>query len=506
MSVLISKRLRQLSLVTAGLLLGLSGFVSAQQVPATTVETSPCYVKGFEDRMTCGSIKQPLRPDEQGPDAATIDIHFAIIPAIKPSHSTEAVMAFAGGPGQGAIEFAGGFARSLRYVRETRDILLVDQRGTGRSQRLQCESEEFISPYEFDERQIDTDQLTKDESIRCVDALNTDLSAFSTVNAASDFEAVRQALGYQGLHLYGVSYGSRIAQEFTRQYPGSVLTSTLDGVVPMQQSLANIGIAIDDAMQAVFADCRADTGCNQVHSNLEEKLKTVITRLRNNPATIQIRHPKSHKMINFVVTPDKFLGSLRLALYSHVTRALIPLVITQGMDNDYSTLTGLMSDSDMLNSLAMGMHNVIVCGEDWPILDKQTRADLQGSFFAEEMVKAFDLICPIWDVTPVTQSFYQPLSNDIPTLLLSGGLDPATPPSWAELAMVNMTNARHLIAPSATHNVIAQSCANKLVRQFVDEASAENIDAECMEKDTRKRFFMNVNGVVAPQTATEQEG
>lgn len=323
---------------------------TAEESTITSVELKPCYVKNFEDRMQCGSIQRPLDASQAMSDDNQIDIHFAIIPAIKPSHSTEAVMAFAGGPGQGAIEFAASFARDLRSVRETRDIILVDQRGTGRSHLLQCQSESTTSPFEFDERTISIDQFTRDEAQRCVSQLNTQLSAFTTVKAAPDFEAVRVALGYQGLHLYGVSYGTRIAQEFSRQFPQSVITTTLDGVVPMQQSLMHIGIAIDDAMQTIFTDCRNNPSCSNVHQDIEVKLKAVVKRLEAEPVTLPIRHPRNHKMINFVITPDKLLSTLRMALYSNITRSLIPLVISQAAEQDYSTLIGLMSNSEMMDS------------------------------------------------------------------------------------------------------------------------------------------------------------
>ena len=204
-----------------------------------------------------------------------------------------------------------------------------------------------------------------------------------------------------------------------------------------------------------------------------------------------------------VVNHQKLLGTLRMALYSHITRALIPLVISEVSEQNYSTLVGLLSDSDMMDSIAMGMHNAVVCAESWPITTAADRAQLEQSYSAKEMLKSWDKICPIWDVVPAGDNFSIPLENDIPTLLLSGGLDPATPPSWAELAMVNMANARHLIAPSATHNVIAQTCAAKLVRQFVDTLDSESIDASCLETDNRKPFFMNTNGVVATTTGTE---
>ncbi len=463
---------------------------------------SSCYVEGFEDRMTCGYITQPLYANQT--DGDTIDIHFVVIPAIKPSHPTEAVIGFAGGPGQGAIEYAGHFARTLRYVRETRDILLVDQRGTGRSNLLQCQPQLNIDSFSFDERTVDIIEYTKEEAKHCADTLQTDFSAYSTVHAAKDFEAVRQALGYEGFHLFGVSYGTRIAQEYTRQYPDSVITSMLDGVVPMQQSLANIGFAIDDALQFILDECTLSESCLRAHGNLEEKLAKLLVRLQAEPATVKMRHPRSNEVIDFVISESKLLSAIRLGMYRHSTRALIPLVISRAAENDFSTLMGFMSNTDIADSLALGMHNAIVCAEDWPILDDKVRSEMKDSYFGREMVKAFDLMCPYWNATPVDSDFYLPLNNEIPTLLLSGGLDPATPPGWGDLAMIELKNATHWVAPTATHGVVAQTCASKLIRQFVDQASTDNIDTSCLDRDTRQQFFLNVNGVVPAQPAMEE--
>ena len=143
----------------------------------------------------------------------------------------------------------------------------------------------------------------------------------------------------------------------------------------------------------------------------------------------------------------------------------------------------------------MGMHAAVVCSEDWPQLTAETREEHGKAYFGRLMIEGDDITCPIWNTTPVAKSFYNPLKTDIPTLLLSGGLDPATPVSWAEMAMVDMSNAKHLVAPTATHGVVSQTCADKLVGQFIDSTGTAELDATCLEKDNRKQFFMNLNGV-----------
>ncbi|MEI8705740.1 alpha/beta fold hydrolase [Pseudoalteromonas sp. B62] len=486
------KKLTKLTLLS--ILAGSGSSVFAQSNDQIHTALTPCYMEGLADRLMCGSIKRPLSDSSADGE---IDINFAIIPAIKPSHPDEAALAFAGGPGQGAIELAAIFNRNLRFVRETRDILLVDQRGTGYSNKLQCESNDLQTQFAFNDSMTDLALLGAQETQKCKAQLNIDLSHFSTPVAAKDFEAVRKALGYKGLHLYGVSYGTRIAQEYTRQFPNSVLTSTLDGVVPMQQSLAAIGAAIDDSLAALFARCESNTLCNSQYPQLKNQFNTLMTQLDSQPIETTVKHPRTYKNITLVVTKTKFFGAIRMALYSHSMRAILPLAISQAANGNFSPWVGLMSGVDITEQLAMGMHNAIVCGEDWPQLNEQKRSKYNKSYMGKMMIEGFDVMCPIWDVTPVNKSFYKPVNTEVPTLLLSGGRDPATPASWAELAMVNMKNATHLVSPSATHGIGSQTCAPKIIAQFINQQNMQDIDTKCINNNNDKKFFMNINGAAS---------
>ncbi|MCG7533432.1 alpha/beta hydrolase [Pseudoalteromonas sp. OOF1S-7] len=470
--------------------LGLLSSAGSYAAISDTASLTPCYTKGLADRLMCGSVKQALSANK----SEKISIHFAVIPAIKQVHPTEAIMAFAGGPGQSAIEVAAVFARVLRYAREERDIILVDQRGTGKSTLLQCDMDPLEAQFAFNDDALPIFEYSRDETQKCKNKLNTDLSHFTTVAAASDFEAVRQTLGYQKLHLFGASYGTRIAQEYMRRYPQAVASATLDGVVPMQQSLVAIGDAIDDSLQAIFSDCADNADCRGQYPQLEQQYHTLLTRLEAQPASVQVPHPRTHNAIGLVLTQSKVRSAIRMALYSHATRALVPLAISEAGKGNYLPLVGLMGSDSGFGSLAMGMHSAIVCAEDWPLLTGRTRARFSDSYFGRMMIESLDASCPIWQVEAVGKAFYQPLSTSIPTLLLSGGLDPATPPGWAELAMVNMTNARHLVAEQATHGVAAQSCADKLVAEFINHTEPKELDAGCLEKTAVRRYFMNLNG------------
>lgn len=470
----------------------------------TKVQLVPCYAKDLPDRLLCGTVQQPLRAKAvKDAENQTISIHFAIIPAIKPLYPTEAVLAFAGGPGQSAFDAAAVFAQALRYARENRDILLVDQRGTGKSGLLQCDGMDLVSQFAFDESTADIVALAKTDTLACKEKLQVDLSHYTTVAAASDFEAVRQALGYQKLHLYGGSYGTRMAQEYMRQYPAAVVTATLDGVVPFNQSLGALGAASDASVAALYAYCEASETCHRQFPRARQQLQQLIQQLDAAPVSTRVRHPRTFALIDLTLTRAKLQQAIRFALYSNNSRALLPYTIEQALAGDYSPLVGLMLSQDIVQQLSVGVNFAVVCAEDVPFWTAESRAEFAKSYLGRTWMQSAEASCAVWQTPAVDVAYTQPLQTATPVLLLSGGLDPVTPPAWAELAMSQMPNARHLVAPHATHIVASQSCAPKLISQFINQQSAANLDASCLNQELRKPFFTNANGVAS--LTAEQE-
>ena len=470
----------------------------------TKVQLVPCYAKDLPDRLLCGTVQQPLNIKAvKDAENQTISIHFAIIPAIKPLYPTEAVLAFAGGPGQSAFDAAAVFAQALRYARENRDILLVDQRGTGKSGLLQCDGMDLVSQFAFDESTADIVALAKTDTLACKEKLQVDLSHYTTVAAASDFEAVRQALGYQKLHLYGGSYGTRMAQEYMRQYPAAVVTATLDGVVPFNQSLGALGAASDASVAALYAYCEASETCHQQFPRARQQLQQLIQQLDAAPVSTRVRHPRTFALIDLTLTRAKLQQAIRVALYSNNSRALLPYTIEQALAGDYSPLVGLMLSQDIVQQLSVGVNFAVVCAEDVPFWTAESRAEFAKSYLGRTWMQSAEASCAVWQTPAVDVAYTQPLQTATPVLLLSGGLDPVTPPAWAELAMSQMPNARHLVAPHATHIVASQSCAPKLISQFINQQSAANLDASCLNQELRKPFFTNANGVAS--LTAEQE-
>ncbi|MEN8618861.1 alpha/beta hydrolase [Shewanella baltica] len=456
--------------------------------------TDTCYVEGVSDRLNCGFVTVPENPNK--PDGKQIQVHYVVLPAVKNVNHEEALLAIAGGPGQSAIDNAAGFDAMLSKVRQQRDILLIDQRGTGRSNLLTCD-EGAQSPLSFDDDNADTLAETQ----KCLAKIDADVTQYGSLNAIKDFEAVRQHLGYKKLHIYGISYGTRMAQLYMRLYPAHLATVTLDGIVPMQQSVLEIGASIDRGFDLLFKDCQETTACHAQFPELKAEFDQVAASLAKAPVMENVYDPVTGEKTMLTMTRGKFYGSIRMALYQANVRALVPHAIHQAAKHNFQPILGLYSLTIDNAGMAMGMHASVVCGEDMHRITPAMREQAQHSFMGKTMLEGLEATCEVWKVPAVDDSFSEPISSDIPTLLLSGEIDPATPPSWGELAMEKLTNAKHFVAPYATHGVAYQSCANNLIADLVRSGSVKDLDGECLKKDVRRSFYLNASSV-EPLNAT----
>ncbi|WP_297895254.1 alpha/beta hydrolase [Shewanella sp.] len=461
--------------------------VKSQQIN-TANKTDTCYVEGVSDRLNCGFVTVPENPNK--PDGKQIQVHYVVLPAVKNANHEEALLAIAGGPGQSAIDNAASFNTMLSKVRQQRDILLIDQRGTGRSNLLQCD-QGAQSALSFDDENIDS----LAEAQKCLASIDADVSQYGSLNAITDFEAVRAHLGYKKLHVYGISYGTRMAQLYMRLYPEHLATVTLDGIVPMQQSVLEISSAIDRGFELLFKDCQETTACHGQFPELKAEFEQVAATLANAPITDKVSDPVTGEKTLLTMTRGKFYGAIRMALYQTNVRALVPHAIHQAAKNNFQPLLGLYALTIDNAGMAMGMHASVVCGEDMHRITPAMREQAKNSFMGRTMLEGLEATCTAWKVPAVDASFSEPISSDIPTLLLSGEIDPATPPSWGELAMEKLTNAKHFIAPYATHGVAYQSCANNLIADLVRSGSVKDLDGECLKKDVRRSFYLNASSV-----------
>ena len=444
-------------------------------------------------KARCGTMMRPENP--ANPDSPEIEIRVAVVPALNLNPENDPIVPIAGGPGQGSIEFYSSYAGAFEPVRRDRDILLVDQRGTGESSRMDCPIDDDALLFEGAFSMDDTIEFIQE----CLKNLPHDPRYFSTSVAVTDLEAIRQALGYSALNLYGVSYGTRVAQHFARRYPDSTRTVVIDGVVPPQISLGpEIATESQKAVDRILARCVEDEACNEHFPDIEATFAAIVTELRDAPVSVSVPHPNSGRAETLSFGEGELAGAVRLLAYSPTTIALLPLLVHEAGQGNWAPLASqyMMTAIAMSDALALGMHNAVMCTEDMPFLDKTTIdfEAIAASYMGTFQLDALEAICSDWPRGPIDEEFKVPLATDIPFLLLSGDADPITPPRYAEMAAVELTNATHLIGKHQGHGQLGVGCMRRLVAEFVSSADPTAIDAQCMERNFVMPFFVDFSG------------
>jgi pimeloyl-ACP methyl ester carboxylesterase len=462
---------------------------------AQTLELEDCRINAGPGspsiKARCGTLTRPLDPSEEVP--GEIELRVAVVPALNLTPETDPLVPIAGGPGQGSVQFYSSYRWAFEDIRRNRDILLIDQRGTGESATMDCE---------FDDDMVDGEysiELTVEYTERCLDELPYDPRFFTTSVAVTDIEAVRVALGYPSLNLYGVSYGTRVAQHYARRYPDSTRTVVIDGVVPPQLSLGpEIATESQKAVDKIIARCAEDNSCNEAFPNLADDFRRVVQDLREIGVEISVPHPSTGRPEEVLFGSAEFAGAIRLLAYHPNSMALMPLLIHEAGAGNLVPLGSqyMMTMIAMTDALSLGMHNAIMCTEDVPFYDPSTidYDGVEASYMGLFQLEALEAICSIWPSGPIDEGFKSPLATDLPVLLLSGDADPITPPRYAELAAVDLENATHLIGKDQGHGQISVGCTSRLVADFIDTADPTQLDASCLEKSFVMPFFLDFSG------------
>lgn len=462
---------------------------------ASALELEDCRISagpGYPGiKAQCGTFYRPLDPAD--PDSEQIALAVAVVPALDLNPEPDPLVPFAGGPGGGSIEFYAGWASAFEPVRRDRDILLIDQRGTGDSARMDCPIDDDIVEGQY------TDEQTLEFTEACLDQLPFDPRFFTTTVAVDDLEALRKELGYPALNLLGTSYGTRVAQHYARRYPGSTRTIVLDGVVPPQRPLGpDIALEAQRAIEEIFARCAEDEACRTAFPEIEIDFAAVRARLAEGPVAVSLPDPVTGEWTTIDFGTAELAAAIRLLAYQPRTIAIIPLTIHEAASGNFAPLAAQyqLTASGLVDALAIGMHNSVMCTEDLPYINRETvdLAALERTYIGPFQYQALDAICSVWPRGPIDDDFNDPLATDIPVLLLSGTADPITPPGYAEEAMVEMTNKRHIVNVHQGHGQVVVGCMPDVVADFIATADPDSLDDSCKDEAFVMPFFVDFSG------------
>jgi pimeloyl-ACP methyl ester carboxylesterase len=479
--------------VLAGILLGP---VACRAAQAGQLQLSPCQLHQALDltlvQAECGRLTVPENP--AAPGGRQIALRVAVVPAISTRKRPDPLFILAGGPGMGAASFYTSVEPVFALIHRDRDIVLLDQRGTGDSNPLNCESGED----ELDESSGEIVAATE----RCLKALSAhaDVRFYTTSIAVQDLDRVRTALGYDRIDLYGSSYGTIVAQQYLRRFPDRVRSVILDGVAPPQLALgATSALDAQATLSSIFARCARQPACHARFGDPAAAYQQLRDELTGHPVWVDLTDPTSGQPQRLEFTNYHLAMVLRLASYTPELAALLPLDLHEASaSSNFAPLAGqfLLIDRVYGDAIAEGMNDTVVCSEDVPFyhVGSAERAELAKTFLGTSQLDGLQAICGIWPRGPMDADFHQPLHSEVPALLLSGGNDPITPPRYAAEAARGFTHSLSLVVPEFGHGQLTDPCMAGVMAQFVRRASVSGLDTACTRHLSPMPFFLTRNG------------
>jgi len=437
----------------------------------------------------CGSYE--VAEDPARPDGRRITLNIAwIAPDEDAEVAPDPVFLLAGGPGQSATEVYPQLAPAFREVLRHRNVVLLDQRGTGKSNPLKCEAGKDL-PFDAGIEAVSA------ETARCRDTLSrsADLRFYTTTDAVRDLDELRQALGVAQLDLLGVSYGTRVAQQYAMRHPESTRALVLDSVAPNTLILGNEFAAnLEHALDLQFERCEQSAQCVEAVGHPRAQLDALMAKLRSDPPMVRYRDSATGESKQESLTADAVAGLMRMYAYMPLMSSVLPLQLheaAQGRYDGLMALTRMLGDS-VAGQMAMGMQLSVICSED--AFGLEADPSLEGTLLGNQFSEFIGAQCELWPKGEMPDDFHQPLRSDVPALVLQGEFDPVTPPRYGEQVVETLPNARLFVLRGQGHNVVGAGCMPKLVAQFLDTTDAAALDGECLDDLGYVPPFTSFNG------------
>ncbi len=445
----------------------------------------------------CTTYSVPENWDE--PAGRHIDLRVVLVRSLAAEADRDLVVFLDGGPGGAASEDYPTVASALSALRKHHHILLVDQRGTGASNPLACAE---ALAMEVDEPShplaTEADRQRQLSGVRkCLTELAHKASPqfYTTTDAARDLEAVRQALGEPQLDLVGISYGTRLAQQYATRFPQSVRSIVLDSAVPNRLVLLSEHARnLEDVVKRRLARCQADAACKGRFGDPYAKLQVVQQRLRRQPQSIEMHDPLTFTLVRRTLAADDVAALVRFYMYSAATSALLPFVISEAHEGRFGPLLSQaqLVVGQLSKNLSGGMSASVLCSEDADLLHES--AQDETTLLGSGPIRAALLACSVWPRGARPADFHEPFHSDVPVLVLAGEFDPVTPPRYGAEIVTALPHARLLLVPGQGHAVLGAGCMPRLVGQFVHDLDPGRLDEQCLRNLGDSAMFLDANG------------
>ena len=451
--------------------------------PDTAIRLAPCRVPKSSETVLCA--KYSVFENRAARAGRRITLNVIVLPALGPKPASDPVFVLVGGPGLGAASTVTGTSEWFAAkARQDRDIVFIDQRGTGSSNRLTCRFGDGSTLQRSFHDLFPIDQVRA-----CRDTLEpvADVRLYTTSIAMDDLDEVRTALGYQQINLYGSSYGAQAALQFLRQHPERVRTVALAGVAtPEAKQPLQFARAAQDAMNALIEDCAADAACRGAFPNLKLEFDSVLASFATGPVTIELSRPPGNVSEPISMSRGVFVERLRLMLYDLESARRVPLLIHRAAAGDWVPFATTSPGGVAAGVPAMYM--TVTCSETMAfITEAEIVRESRDTFVGEYRTRTHLAACREWPRADVPPGYYDPFASDVPVLILSGELDAATPARFGATAARSLPNSRQIVIRNAAH-AYWYDCMQNLVAEFISKGSARELDVSCAPQLRRPPF------------------
>jgi pimeloyl-ACP methyl ester carboxylesterase len=463
--------------------------------PGRKLDLQPCGVAGITKDALCGQYE--VYEDRAKNTGRRIKLSVMVLPALSDNPAPDPIFYLQGGPGGSAVSVAG--AALMARLHRTRDLVLVDQRGTGKSNPLPCNFRG--NPNEL--RGYFVEGLTIESVRACRAELEkiADLRLYTTTLAMADLDDVRGALGYDRVNVYGGSYGATAALSYLNFYPQHVRSVTISGVAPPDNSLPlAFAKGVEHALSRLLGDCAAEAKCHAAFPDLRKDWATVVSNLGKGPVTFDAPNPYTGQQQQATMTREGLVELVREILYVPTVISLMPAVIHEMSQGDFSHFAfyAYQVRRGIDAGIARGMQLSVICAEDIPFLkEADIQSNMGGTFYGVDKAHAYLKACEQWPRGDMPAKFREPIKSDLPVLILSGELDPVTPPDLATPLLRWLPNGRQVLIHNATHSTY--ECQEKLARDFIEMGTAKGLDASCVEGIKRLPFATSLPPLPAPK-------
>lgn len=505
-----------LTLVYSAFQMPLSSSVEAQEfgeIPYIEYDECPILIPDTEiegETLECGYLLTLEDPFD--PDSAIIEIAFAILKSTSPNPAPDPIVYLDGGPGGSGLLTIDWWVESP--LREERDMILVDQRGTGFSlPALNC-----VEYEEYDEESASDDYDPMADCLERLEDEGVDVANYHTVNSATDIADLIEVLDVGKANLLGISYGTRLALAVMRDHPKVVRSAILDSTYPQavngyEEEATNAQRAFDK----LFEHCAASPACNGAYPDLAEVFYEVVNELDEFPAPVLDEEDEEYDL-----TGEELVTMMFYALYDSTLIPALPAAIYYAAEEDYQSAVDLItygrpdieseevdyymsySEDELDNYYAdfdslgdtEGAFYALECQEEIAYNDLD-RAYAQAETLRPEIADALLIdvedtftTCELWNVETAPAIENEQVVSDLPTLVVAGDLDPITPPAWGQLAVSTLSRGYYFEFPGLGHGVTdSDECPQLIMAQFLDNPDAAP-DGTCIADMAGPDFYI----------------